>query len=77
MKLNQYLDDIKSGCSYNPIEAGSSLVFLFKIFVLALSVGFARCVSDPCLFYSSSHYRVSKARFPARTYLFLDEEDGH
>jgi hypothetical protein len=54
MKLNQYLDDIRSGRAYGPVEGGSVLVCLFRIYVLPLFVVFSRCVPDPCLFYSSS-----------------------
>jgi hypothetical protein len=45
MKLNEYLDDIKSGRAYGPVEAGSVLVFLFKfLYLFCLSALLIMCL---------------------------------
>jgi hypothetical protein len=65
MKLNEYLDDIRSGRAYGPVEAGSVFVFWFKICLLILSVLFIERVSNNCLplqFFTLSSSRSEDSR---------------
>jgi hypothetical protein len=65
MKLNEYLDDIRSGRAYGPVEAGTVFVFWFTIHVLTLFVVYIRRVPNNCLplqFFTLSSSRSEASR---------------
>lgn len=72
MKLNEYLDDIKSGRAYGAVKAGSVFVFscfasvVFTLFGVLLCHG-----SNYYLLSSSSYCRVLETRASTRAHLDL------